>query len=39
MQIVINGVPNSVRLINTPSGHKERRERGLFVQDSWRLGA
>jgi hypothetical protein len=39
LQIVNNGVPNSVRLVNTPSGHKESGvNTGLYVQDSWRLG-
>jgi Carboxypeptidase regulatory-like domain len=39
LQIVNNGVPNSVRLVNTPSGHKEEGvNTGLYVQDSWRLG-
>jgi hypothetical protein len=39
LQIVNNGVPNSVRLINTPSGHKESGvNTGIYAQDSWRLG-
>ncbi len=39
LQITNNGVPNSVRLVNTPSGHKESGvNTGLYVQDSWRLG-
>jgi hypothetical protein len=39
LQIVSNGVPNSVRLVNTPSGHKESGvNTGIYVQDSWRLG-
>jgi hypothetical protein len=39
LQITNNGVPNSVRLVNTPSGHKEEGTNGaLYIQDSWRLG-
>ncbi len=39
LQITSNGVPNSVRLVNTPSGHNEEgANTGLYVQDSWRLG-
>jgi carboxypeptidase family protein len=39
LQIVNNGSPNSVRLVNTPSGHKEDGiNTGVFVQDSWRIG-
>jgi hypothetical protein len=39
LQIVNNGVPNSVRLVNTPSGHKEEgANTGVYAQDSWRLG-
>jgi hypothetical protein len=39
LQIVNNNVPNSVRLINTPSGHKESGvNAGIYVEDSWRLG-
>ena len=39
LQIVNSGVPNSVRLVNTPSGHKEQgANTGVYVQDSWRLG-
>ncbi len=39
LQITNNGVPNSVRLVNTPSGHKESGvNTGLYVQDSWRIG-
>jgi hypothetical protein len=38
VQIVSNGVPNSVRLVNTPSGHKEEgTNAGLYVQDSLRM--
>jgi hypothetical protein len=39
LQITSNGVPNSVRLVNTPSGHKEEGvNTALYAQDSWRLG-
>jgi hypothetical protein len=39
IQIVNNGVANSVRLTNTPSGHKESGvNTGIYVQDSWRFG-
>jgi hypothetical protein len=39
LQITSNGVPNSVRLVNTPSGHKEEGSNtGIYIQDSWRLG-
>ena len=39
LQITSNGAANSVRLVNTPSGHKEEGvNTALFVQDSWRLG-
>jgi len=39
LQITNNDVPNSVRLVNTPSGHKEEGTNGaLYIQDSWRLG-
>jgi hypothetical protein len=39
VQIVSDGVPQSVRLVNTPSGHLESGNNlGLYVQDSWRLG-
>src|SRR6266849_55007 len=39
LQITSNGVSNSVRLVNTPSGHKEEGvNTALFAQDSWRLG-
>ena len=39
LQITSNGVANSVRLVNTPSGHKEEGvNAALFAQDSWRLG-
>ena len=36
VQIVSNGVPQSVRLVNTPSGHRESGTNlGVYVQDSW----
>jgi hypothetical protein len=39
LQIVSNGVANSVRLVNTPSGHKEDGVNGaIYAQDAWRLG-
>jgi len=39
LQITSNGVPNSVRLVNTPSGHKESGlNAGIYAQDSWRMG-
>lgn len=39
VQITNNGVANSVRLLNTPSGHKESGvNTGIYVQDSWRFG-
>ena len=39
LQITNNGMPSSVRLVNTPSGHKESGvNSGIYVQDSWRLG-
>jgi len=39
IQVIINNQPNSVRLTNTPSGHKESGVNGaLYAQDSWRLG-
>ncbi|MBW8867317.1 MAG: TonB-dependent receptor [Acidobacteria bacterium] len=38
LQITSNNVPNSVRLVNTPSGHKEEGiNTALYAQDSWRL--
>ncbi len=38
LQITNNGVPGSVRLVNTPSGHKESGvNAGFYVQDSWRF--
>lgn len=38
LQITNNGAPNSVRLVNTPSGHKESGvNTGIFFQDSWRF--
>ncbi|HEX3703906.1 MAG TPA: TonB-dependent receptor [Vicinamibacterales bacterium] len=39
LQITNNGVPNSVRLVNTPSGHKESGvNTGVYAQDSWQMG-
>jgi len=39
VQIVNNGVPNSVRLVNNPSGHLESgTNTGFYVQDSWTFG-
>ena len=39
MQIVSNGVPQSVRLVNNPSGHKESGvNTGIYIQDSWTIG-
>ena len=39
VQIVSNGVPQSVRLVNNPSGHKESGvNTGFYVQDSWTFG-
>jgi hypothetical protein len=39
LQITNNGIPNSVRLVNTPSGHKESGvNSGVYVQDSWHMG-
>jgi len=39
VQYVSNGVPQSVRLVNNPSGHKEEGvNTGIYVQDSWTLG-
>src|SRR5262245_56445514 len=39
LQITMNGLPNSVRLVNTPSGHKEEGVNGaIYAQDAWRLG-
>src|SRR5947207_2434333 len=38
LQITNSGVPGSVRLVNTPSGHKEDGvNTGFYVQDSWRF--
>jgi hypothetical protein len=38
LQITNNGVANSVRLVNTPSGHNESGvNSGIFLQDSWHL--
>jgi hypothetical protein len=39
VQIVSNGSPQSVRLVNNPSGHKESgTNTGLYIQDSWTFG-
>jgi hypothetical protein len=39
LQITNNGVPNSVRLVNTPSGHRENGvNAGIYAQDSWHVG-
>ena len=39
VQIVSNGVPQSVRLVNNPSGHKESgANTGIYLQDSWTIG-
>ena len=39
VQIVSNGVPSSVRLVNNPSGHLESgTNTGFYVQDSWMFG-
>lgn len=39
VQIVSNGVPQSVRLVNNPSGHKESGvNTGIYIQDSWTFG-
>jgi carboxypeptidase family protein len=38
LQILNNGAPNSVRLVNTPSGHNESGvNAALYLQDSWRF--
>lgn len=39
VQYVSNGVPQSVRLVNNPSGHKESgANTGIYIQDSWTFG-
>jgi carboxypeptidase family protein len=39
LQITSNGVPNSVRRVNTPSGHKETGvNSALFAEDAIRIG-
>jgi hypothetical protein len=39
VQYVSNGAPQSVRLVNNPSGHKESGvNTGLYIQDSWTFG-
>ncbi len=38
VQVIVNDQPNSVRLLNTPSGHKEEGiNAGVYVQDAWRI--
>jgi hypothetical protein len=39
VQILNNGVPNSVRLYNTPLAHREdlKANLGVYVQDSWTM--
>jgi hypothetical protein len=38
VQVIVNDLPNSVRLLNTPSGHKEKGVNGaIYAQDSWRF--
>ncbi len=38
VQVIVNDKPNSVYLMNTPSGHKESGvNAGIYVQDSWRF--
>jgi hypothetical protein len=38
VQVIVNDAANSVRLLNTPSGHKEEGvNTGVYVQDSWRF--
>ncbi len=39
VQILNNGVANSVRLVNNESGHKESAvNTGIYLQDSWTFG-
>ncbi len=39
LQITSNGVANSVRLVNTPSGHRENGvNTGIYAEDSWHVG-
>jgi hypothetical protein len=39
VQILSNGTPQSVRIVNNPSGHRESGvNTGIYVQDSWTLG-
>lgn len=39
VQILSNGVANSVRLVNNESGHKESGvNTGIYLQDSWTFG-
>jgi len=39
IQILNNGTPTSIRILNTPLAHREdlRPDLGLFVQDSWKV--
>lgn len=38
VQVIVNNLPNSVRLLNTPSGHNEKgTNAGIYAQDSWRF--
>jgi hypothetical protein len=39
LQILANGVPNSVRIYNTPLAHREdlNPDVGAYVQDSWKV--
>ena len=38
LQVTSNGAANSVRLVNTPSGHKETGvNTGIYFQDTWQL--
>jgi hypothetical protein len=39
VQYVSNGAPQSVRLVNNPSGHREEGvNTGVYIQDSWTFG-
>ncbi len=39
LQITANGKADSVRLVNTPSGHKEEGvNSAIYAQDSWHIG-
>jgi Carboxypeptidase regulatory-like domain len=38
VQVIVNDAANSVRLLNTPSGHKEEGiNTAFYIQDSWRF--